>query len=267
MKYAVLSDIHANLEALTAVLRRVDALGVDRIVTCGDIVGYYSNPNECIEMLRERDVISVRGNHDVAAAGIREMIAWDVAVKAIAWTRAQLSESNRRYLASLPEVCAVDGELLLFHGALHPAEHGEDLHLTHSADILKTLKALADHPSGVGIGFFGHIHRRVIHRHGADLETVRPEDHRLQEGYRYIVNPGSVGQPRDGTLEASFVVYDASTRLVRYESVPFDRAACLRKARRQGLLKGRVRHLAERIERPLRRAGSGIVRRIGLRGK
>jgi predicted phosphodiesterase len=237
VRYAVISDIHANLEALQAVLRRIDSLAVDRVVCCGDLVGYYSNPNECIDLIRKDKIDCVRGNHDVAAAGSRGMRGWDIAVKSIDWTRRHITEHNRLFLEQLPPTLVIDDAFLLFHGALHPPENGEDLHLNTPDLVIETLQALKNHDSGVALAFYGHTHRRDIYRYGSGLETLPVTTFKPADGFHYMANPGSVGQPRDGTRDASFLVYDALAREISYHSVRYDVAACLAKARRHRLLR------------------------------
>lgn len=265
MRYAVISDIHANIEALQAVLERIETLAVDRVVCCGDLVGYYSNPNECIDLMRKNEIDCVRGNHDVGAAGIRNMVGWDIAIKAIDWTRQHITESNRQFLERLPQTLVVDDAFLLFHGALHPAECGEDFHLNTADQATETLQALKTHDSGVALAFYGHTHRRDIYRYGSDLEMLPASTFKLADGFHYIVNPGSVGQPRDGTLDASFLVYDAMAREISYHGVKYDVAACLAKARRHGLTRHPAKELLiksrRRARKLLRSLASPLLRR------
>lgn len=252
MRYAVISDIHANLEALQAVLRRIDTLAVNRIVCCGDLVGYYSNPNECIDLIRKKEIDCVRGNHDVAATSSREMRGSDIAVKSIDWTQQRITERNRLFLEQLPSTLVIDDAFLLFHGALHAPENGEDLHLNTPDLVIETLKALKNHDSGVPLAFYGHTHRRDIYRYGTDIEALPAITFKPADGFHYIVNPGSVGQPRDGTRDAPFLVYDALAREISYHSVGYDLAACLARARRHGLIRHPLKRFLQKARRRAR---------------
>jgi predicted phosphodiesterase len=243
VRYAVLADVHANLEALDAVLAAVAASGAARLVCAGDLVGYHADPEACVERLRAASALCVAGNHDRVAAGCDDGRRFGAAARhAALWTRAQLSPESRAFLAALPLHRVVDGRFLVVHGALHPAPNA-DLHLSRDARVARSIQALRDGPWGVRLAFFGHTHRAVAHEACAgavrslegpviDLLT-RPEA-------RALVNPGSVGQPRDGDLRAaSFALLDVTTAdavTVRFERVPFDRDACLAKAVRAGLL-------------------------------
>lgn len=251
MRYAVLADVHANLEALDAVLAAASAAGADRLVCAGDLVGYHADPDACVARLREAGAVCVAGNHDRVAAGLGEPRDFGaVARRAALWTRAHLSPSSRAFLAGLPVHRVVDGRFLLVHGALHPAPNA-DLHLSSHARAARSIQALEDGPWGVRLAFFGHTHRPVVHEaRGRSLSTTgpRPPEGSMAEqsvqlgGAWYLINPGSVGQPRDGDPRASFLLFDAEPvraggagGAVSFRRVPFDREACLAKADRAGL--------------------------------
>jgi predicted phosphodiesterase len=241
VRYAVLADVHANLEALDAVLAAAAAAGAARLVCAGDLVGYHADPEACVTRLREASALCVAGNHDRVAAGCDDGRRFGAAARRAAlWTRTQLSAASRDFLSGLPLHRVVDGRFLVVHGALHPAPNA-DLHLSRDARVARSIQALRDGPWGVRLAFFGHTHRAVAHEACAgsvrslegpviDLPT-RPEA-------RFLVNPGSVGQPRDGDLRASFALVDITDAGValRFERVAFDREACLAKAARAGLL-------------------------------
>ena len=243
MKYAILSDVHASVEALSAVLADARAEGARSVVCLGDVVGYHADPEACIALLRAHDAIAIAGNHDRVAAGLAEPDDFgEAARRAILWTRARLSPDERAYLAALPLTRVVDGRFLLFHGALHPAPNA-DLHLSRAARVRCSMQALADGPWGVRLAFFGHTHRAAVH--AARDGVVASPDARagsaeggtvLSEGSHYLVNPGSVGQPRDGDPRAAYAIFDADAALLDLRRVPFDRAACSAKAAAAGLV-------------------------------
>jgi predicted phosphodiesterase len=239
VRYAVVSDVHANLEALRAVLDAARDEGARRVVCAGDLVGYHADPDESIELLRRHDALSVAGNHDRVAAGLAEPARFGaVARRAIAWTARRLSPEGRAFLARLPISLTADRGFLLVHGALHPTPNVE-LHLSSDARVARSIRALQGGPWGVRLAFFGHTHRGAVHEaRGAAWRSLEGPMVELVSGCHYLVNPGSVGQPRDGDPRASFVIYDDEAGTLRFHRVPFDRGACLAKAAREGLLAG-----------------------------
>jgi predicted phosphodiesterase len=249
LKIAIISDVHANIEALSAVLAAIDAEGVDRLVCLGDIVGYYAEPDACVEILGERGAIAVAGNHDRVAAGLAEPTHFGRAARhAIVWTRAQIRAETARTLARLPLHATVDGAFLAFHGALHPRPDPER-YLSSDREVEKTFAALSRGGFGVDVGFFGHTHRSVVYARcrgrisrvpglldvGQGAAAAGPPV-TLRPDTRYLINPGSVGQPRDGDPRASFVIWNGARRSVRFHRVAYDVRGCLAKAERAGLL-------------------------------
>ena len=255
MRYAIISDIHSNIEALTTVLDALSRQSVDEILCCGDIVGYYSNPNECIELLSARGIRTIMGNHDITAAGIRDMESWYVAERAIEWTRAQLTPANREILEQLPRTLVVDNNFLLFHGALHPEQNPEDLHLVEEKDIENSMKALTKHQAGIRLSFFGHTHRVAVYQYLHNrLTSVENQELVLDRDAWYMINPGSIGQPRDNDARASYLIYDADERKITFHRQAYDVSACRRKARQQGLMPDSfLKRFAKRVYRKLGR--------------
>jgi predicted phosphodiesterase len=242
MRYALISDVHANLEALTAVLTAIAKLGADSVLCLGDMVGRFANPNEVVALIRNRKIRAVAGNHDLAAAGIGDDSAFNYRAKrSTAWTKAALTEENARFLRGLPIAQMIDDHLLLVHAALHPRPNNE-VYLTSSAHISRSLKALAAHGAGARIACFGHTHVHAVHRmwvegHGRGrVVSAHPALERVAPDSVYLINPGSVGQPRDGDLRASFAIYDRDHALVQFHRVAFDHAVAEEKARRAGLI-------------------------------
>jgi predicted phosphodiesterase len=237
MRYAVISDIHANLEALTTVLAHIERAGVDTIVCLGDIVGYHADPNECVALIRAQAQNCVAGNHDRAAAGILRPVHFGhIGREAIFWTRGVLHEENRRFLAALPIARVIDNHFLTVHAALHPRPN-ERLHLSTRDRVQASMAALVSGGFASRLCFFGHTHRAVVYEYrNATLSEHPAGQVRLSEDAYYMINPGSVGQPRDGTTTASYAIFDATTALVEFVRVPFDTDACRRKALAAGLL-------------------------------
>ena len=230
MRLAVLSDIHSNLAALDAVLADLDALPpVDELWVCGDIVGYGPQPNEVIERLRERGARAVMGNHDGAAIGLVD-VAWfnDAAAMAIRWTTGVLDIDSRDYLAALPERREESG-LTAVHGS--PRDPIWE-YVTSPAIAAANMTAFATE-----VCLFGHTHYPVVYAQADDSlrETagVAGSPLRIPEG-RLMLNPGSVGQPRDGDPDSAYLVVDGDAATLEFRRIPYDIArtqALMREAR------------------------------------
>jgi len=232
MRTAVIADIHSNLEALQAVLARIEDLGADEIVCLGDIVGYNANPNECVDIIRSGNIKCVLGNHDVCAADLEEPDGFNpIARRAVLWTRAELTDENKLFLRSLPRELRVK-DLFFFHGSIHDTNR----YILYMSDAVDNFALLAGIGKLLRIGFFGHTHVRAVLSHSRGAVFVElSSDQWLAEENRYLINPGSVGQPRDGDPRASFLVYDADKRRVIFSRVEYDLHACQDKIIRAGL--------------------------------
>lgn len=235
MRYLIISDIHSNLRALEAVL--ADAAGeYDSVLCCGDIAGYGAEPNEVVEWVREHVAAIVRGNHDKASAGESHEADWfnPVARAAVEWTRRTLSPANLEYLRKLPRgPLTLDG-LSLFHGS--PID--EDEYLTTPFEIDMMLPYL-DAP----VSFFGHTHlqagfasfRTGTQKIAKPAEGQKQVDIAIEETAFYLVNPGSVGQPRDHDPRAAYALVSLADHLVRLRRVSYDVAGAQAAIRRAGL--------------------------------
>lgn len=215
MRIAVLSDIHANLVALDAVLGH--AGGVDAVWHLGDVVGYGPDPNGVVRRLRDIGARGVRGNHDAAAIGGSE-IDWfnPDARQAMEWTRQVLEPDAETWLAALPDRTAI-GEAELVHGSLRQPLWEYVTSPAIARDSLDRLKQ--------PLGLHGHTHVPIAWHEAEDgLEGTRGGDGERFgfEDRRSLVNPGSVGQPRDGDPRASYLLLDTDARLVTWHRVPYD---------------------------------------------
>jgi predicted phosphodiesterase len=241
MRYAVLSDIHGNLEALRAVLEAVAALGADRLLCCGDIVGYNADPKACVAIVRAEGIESVLGNHDAAACGLTRPDRFTArARRAALWTLDRLDDEERGYLRSLPPERGLGG-IFLCHGSVHDT----DRYVLTFGDAKDAFRDLAAIPGSPALCFFGHTHVPMAFRMARGKVAVeRRERFPIESRSRYLVNPGSVGQPRDGDPRASFLIYDDEERTATVHRVAYDIAACRDKIIRAGL----PPELAERLE-------------------
>ena len=240
LRYLILSDIHANSDALEAVLAAAPAATWDRLVVLGDLVGYGAQPNAVVDQVRALDPIAViRGNHDKAACGIEDGSNFNyVARLAAEWTTAALTADNLAYLRALPAgPLAIDDRVEICHGA----PFDEDHYIFDTEDARCALDA-ASRP----LCLFGHTHLPVVfNRHASTLEGFVPDGRNdmpvsdipvsMGEGIAYLVNPGSVGQPRDGDPRAAFAIYDSERSTLTLRRVPYAVDAAQRRIMSAGL--------------------------------
>ena len=233
MRYAVISDIHANLEALETVLREIDRIGVDRIVSLGDLVGYNANPNECVRMIQERGILSLMGNHDAAACGLEDPAEFNpVARAAVLWTRRTLEPDLRSVLEGLPEEASLNEGLRLVHGSLIHRDH----YLRSYYDIMENIRRMRGTEPGIRMLFFGHTHIQVAFAFDGDQPAVLSSPKfSVRDDSLYLINPGSVGQPRDRDPRCAFLLYDEEAQTVEFLRLPYDVHACSEKIISAGL--------------------------------
>ena len=226
MRILLLSDIHSNLEALDACLAFAPAH--DLVFNLGDVVGYGASPNEVIERSRSLGKFFVRGNHDKAAAAVIELQDFNpLAGIAALWTRNQLTPENLQWLRALPEgpEHLPEVENVQF---VHGSPLDEDEYLINVQDALEPLML-----SSVSLTFFGHTHiQGIFSMNGAVCNMLHPSyrtigqaeaaEFPLKENGRYLVNPGSVGQPRDGDWRAAFAMFDSEARVVTFFRTPYN---------------------------------------------
>jgi predicted phosphodiesterase len=242
MRYLVLSDIHSNKDALDAVLQFVRRKRWDRIVCLGDLVGYGANPNQVIDALRgSRHMVAIRGNHDKVCSGIEDGEMFNrIALEAAMWTRKKLTRANMRWLYALPQgPVEIDGTFAVAHGT--PID--EDAYIFGEIEALNVFRYTV-----FPLCFFGHSHFPVVFALWPDsISTILTSGSafriRLEKGVRYLINPGSVGQPRDGNPKASFALYDSKAGIVTIYRVAYAIGSAQRRIRRAGL----PRPLADRL--------------------
>lgn len=231
MKYAIISDLHANLEALTAVLEVIDRVGVDQIVCLGDVVGYNANPNECVEIIRQREIPTICGNHDAVACGIDEPWGFNpIALAAALWTRERLDQDHMEWLSKLPDYREFDHFL-----AAHGSPSDRDCYLFTWEDVLPHLPFLEER--GFSLCLFGHTHNPgIFSRDGMYALDDHSRFELGEDGSKlFFINPGSVGQPRDGDARAAFGLYDSDSRVYELVRVNYPVAKASEKVVEAGL--------------------------------
>jgi diadenosine tetraphosphatase ApaH/serine/threonine PP2A family protein phosphatase len=247
VRILLISDIHANLEGLDACLAAAPAY--DRIINLGDIVGYGASPNEVVDRCRQLGGLFVRGNHDKAVSGLSDLEDFNpIAAEAALWTRQTLTPENLEWLRSLP------------HGPVHTDEvadaqfvHGspldEDEYVVSPRDAVESLLQ-----SPLTLTFFGHTHlqgsftldpEQIESRH-PEYKTIGQSEtvnFPLRDGLRYMINPGSIGQPRDGDWRAAFALLDTGAKAITFCRTPYD----LKSAQDRILDAGLPKRLATRL--------------------
>ena len=234
MRYLIVSDLHGNWQALEAVLREA-AGGYDQALCCGDLVGYGAQPNLVVDWVRANCAVVVRGNHDKVSTG-QEDLEWfnPVARAAALWTLNNLTPTNIEYIRGLPK-----GPVLLDgFQVLHGSPFDEDEYVMAAGEAGEAFGYLESR-----LAFFGHTHvqggfiwnRSRVETILATSARSRRQEMEVDAECGYLVNPGSVGQPRDGDPRAAYVLYDSGARLVTYCRALYDVAAAQEKIRQAGL--------------------------------
>ncbi|MFH1245043.1 MAG: metallophosphoesterase family protein [Candidatus Omnitrophota bacterium] len=238
MRWAIISDIHSNYEALTAVLSALSKERIDQYLCTGDIVGYGAEPDRCIAEIRKLNPVIVAGNHDWAGVGLFEETSFtDNATSAIVWTREHLNEDSRQFLKSLVLVYEGSG-ITLVHSSLHQPEKFDYIFTLFSAE--KTFHLLK-----TKICFIGHSHAPLIFINKGKKCSVHFQSHmKLEKECAYIVNVGSVGQPRDGDPRAAYAVYDSERDSIEIKRVDYDIPQAQEKIIQAGLPEILARRLA-----------------------
>lgn len=239
MRYGIFSDIHSNLEAMTRVAAAMKADGAEDFLCLGDLVGYYANPVETIDLIRSLDCWKlVMGNHDAACIGRTSLSKFNqAAADAITWTRARLKPSHLRFLESL-RMREEIGEIQLVHSS--PLQAEEWHYLTSLEEIERNFRYFAGF-----ICFFGHVHKPFVAEQDAEgrVRMLEGPDFKLDPKCRYLVNTGSVGQPRDGDPRTCYLLYDSSAKTLSIKRLEYDHGATAKKTLEAGL----AEFLAQRL--------------------
>ena len=241
MKYAIISDIHGNLEALNAVLKDIKRQRADVVVCLGDIVGYYPDPRRCIELVNSHVHHCVAGNHDYAALGKTDTSSFTYfAYSAIEWTKQHLSAFDREFLETLPVTFERDG-LFFTHASPCEPESFTYVFPDNEHSVFEAFSHLTHQ-----INFIGHTHCPTIMYQEEDKVILHSETSvQIEDDCVYLINVGSVGQPRDYNNRACYTIYDANAQRVTFHRVAYNYKVTQKKIKDHNL------HvfLAERLER------------------
>src|SRR5881394_3954660 len=236
MRVAIFSDVHANLEALEAVLTDAHKHKCTHFVCLGDVVGYNANPHECVERIREIDCPTVKGNHDEQASLFESSTDFnELAERAIEWTRDNLTDKDKEWLRGLRLQQQVRG-FTIVHATLDtPAQWGY---------VFNNLDAAASFTyQHTAVCFFGHTHVPMAFIRDDGVRRIKIDQLHIESGKKYFINAGSVGQPRDADWRAAYCVYDIENNVVEQRRVKYDLATAQKKIIDAGL----PRLLAERL--------------------
>ena len=237
MRFAIFSDIHANLEALEAVLADATGQGCTEFVCLGDVVGYNANPHDCVEIVRRMDCPIVKGNHDEQASLLESSRNFnELAERAIDWTRANLSDEDKQWLRDLRFSRPVR-DFTIVHSTLDTPEQW--------GYVFNNLDAAASFTyQHTPLCFYGHTHVPIAFVRDDDgVKRVKVEQLQIESGKKYFVNVGSVGQPRDGDWRAAYCIYDTEKNVVEQRRIKYD----LETAKKKIIDADLPRLLAERL--------------------
>jgi len=230
VKIAILSDVHGNLQALEAVLADIGKVGSDALWSLGDAVGYGPEPQACVELLRREAAVNLMGNHDAAVAEVIPTAAFNESARlAVEWTRTVLDDEVVPFLAGLPYLCHREENLLVHASPKKPEAWNYIMSLGDAEDAFDAFPEK--------VCFVGHTHVPfvVIRKGDASTDALDYGEIVFVEDSRYLVNVGSVGQPRDGDPRASYAVLDSSLGRVEIRRVAYDVVRTQELMRRCGL--------------------------------
>ncbi len=236
MKYAIIADIHGNLEAFQAVLDDVEKNQCTHYACLGDVVGYNANPKQCLDKVREMELPCIKGNHDEYCSSEDDLEGFNPhATAAIRWTRDQLTEEDRAWLRDLRYFRLV-ANFSIVHATLDvPKRWGY---------VFNKLEAAASFTyQNTSVCFFGHTHVPVAFVRDQTVRGGTYSKFRVEPGKKYFINVGSVGQSRDGVPKATYVIYDMDSGTIELRRLDYDMETTMQKIRKAGL----PERLAERL--------------------
>ena len=238
MRCAVISDIHGNLEAFRAVLDALVSDSVDSYICVGDVVGYGADPRECLKLLKSLNpVVAVAGNHEYGVLGIVSMSSFnDLTQEAVSWTKKALDDSDIEYIKSFPIIYEY-GNMTIVHSSIASPE--EFYYVFDAGDAYVAMTEMQ-----TLLCFIGHTHIPGIFSYdGNKVDLIESDELRIDSDMKYLINAGSVGQPRDGDPRASYVIYDDEDAHIEIRRVKYD----IKKAQEKILSSGLPQRLAYRL--------------------
>jgi diadenosine tetraphosphatase ApaH/serine/threonine PP2A family protein phosphatase len=237
MRTAIFGDIHANLEALEAVMADAKLQGVTQFVCLGDVVGYNADPVACLNIIREMNCPTVKGNHDADASEDHSLENMNpIAAYALQWTREQLDEDQRLWLKRLRMVRQV-ADYTIVHSTLDQPLHWN--YVTNRFDAMSNFSY-----QFTQLCFHGHTHIPKVYIKSDKVREVVADSINIEPNYKYFINAGSVGQPRDGDPRACYVIYDSQSGIIVFRRIEYDMATTQQKIVAAGL----PEILADRLE-------------------
>lgn len=237
MKYGFFSDVHGNLEALQAVLKSMERNGVEQIFFLGDAVGYGPDPNECAAIIDGIAGVKLAGNHDHAVLGKTDITNFnDRAKKAIEWTRKNITVETRKILEKF-QLTYQFSDFFLVHSTPNNPEEWD-----YILDFFSALDAFSNFTQQICL--IGHSHSPLCWKDEDGVSSIIGTQFKIRTGVRYIINVGSVGQPRDGDNRACYVIYDDETRQITFKRVVYDFTITQEKMRKAGLPDRLIERLA-----------------------
>lgn len=220
MKYGLIADVHGNLRAFQTALAYLRQAGIDKLLFLGDLVGYGAEPRECIELLREQpDLVAINGNHDRQLLGEKDQYMRRTASRALDWARSRLEPEHIHYLQSLPQGQVIDDVFIMVHGSLV----SRDAYILKMQEVELNRKVMAEEFAGLKVCFFAHTHVPMLI--GTDrvfTELAETKAFKLDPNDTFLINPGSVGQPRDGCPLASFGMFDSDRWTMTFVRQAYD---------------------------------------------
>lgn len=238
MRYGIISDIHANLEALETVIDALQEAKVDEIICLGDVVGYGPDPEKCVELVRQNCKYSLAGNHDHALLGLIDTRFFNqFAKKSVEWTKVQLSKKSTEYLHSLPLIEKIENFTIVHASPSRPETWNYILSIDDAADNFTYIQGVCC--------FVGHSHVPIILEKNNDNKVVIKRNYNLEldQEKQYIINIGSVGQPRDLDPRAAYAIFDSETYRFDLARARYDMSITQKKIIERGL----PAYLAERL--------------------
>lgn len=228
MRFALFGDIHANLEALQAVLEDAEQQGCTDYICTGDIVGYNANPAECLQIIQDMNCPVVKGNHDEDSAGAYPLDKMNpVAAEALVWTREQLTAEQREWLQKLRMVRQIQ-DFTVVHSTLDQPQTWN--YVVNKFDAMSSFSY-----QFTNVCFHGHTHVPKVFLRGSSVTEVEAESVIVEPDSKYFINVGSVGQPRDGDWRACYAIYDKPENRIVFRRIPYDIAKTQEKIRTAGL--------------------------------